>query len=75
MASCSVGETLPHAFKRLLALGLTQRLTRISTRGLKRDPPAIVRGEEEEWDSASIKAKGRRILQQPGTYKIRLYES
>jgi hypothetical protein len=25
---------------------------------------AIDRGEEEEWDSASIKAEGRRILQQ-----------
>lgn len=25
---------------------------------------AIERGEEEEWDSASIKAEGRRILQQ-----------
>jgi hypothetical protein len=25
---------------------------------------AIERGEEEEWDSASIKAEGRRLLQQ-----------
>jgi hypothetical protein len=25
---------------------------------------AIERGEEEEWDSASIKAEGRRILEQ-----------
>jgi hypothetical protein len=31
---------------------------------LKEGFAAIERGEEEEWDAASIKAEGRKILQQ-----------